>query len=455
MIFLAAAIRLFFNHKGSMLVLGLYAIEDCLMKKVIIGIIFLQQFILSYAHAEQFKVVKARSYVDVASGKLISPAVILIQDEIIKAINPKRLPTSAQVIDVGDAILLPGVMDMHTHLTSDFYTGDHWTTAAVKETSADWALHGVKFGREILEAGFTTVRDAGAFPGFPDVALMNAIEKGDIVGPRMFPAGHFISITGGHCDVTGFAPGVMELGPKQGVADGRAELLKAIRYQAKHGVKVIKVCATAGVFSKGDSPGAQQYSDQELKIIVEESARHGLKVMAHAHGSEGIMAAVKAGVSSIEHGSMLTPEIINEMKKRGTYYIPTIYINNIPLPPETPEWTVNKNEFLKPYIEKSFVSAVNKGVKIALGSDAGIMPHYDARLEFFAMVRRGMSELQALQSATINAADLLGISDRGQLKKGMLADIIAVESNPLENIRVMEKVSFVMKGGDVIKYTSK
>ncbi|WNC68797.1 amidohydrolase family protein [Thalassotalea nanhaiensis] len=425
------------------------------MKKLIISIIFLQQLILSHAHAAQLKVIKAKSYVDVASGKLISPAVILIEDEIIQAINPKSIPAGAKVIDVGDHVLLPGVMDMHTHLTSDFYTGDHWTTAAVRETTADWALHGVKFGRQMLEAGFTTVRDAGAFPGFPDVALMNAIERGDIIGPRMIPAGHYISITGGHCDVTGFAPGIMELGPKQGVADGKAELLKAIRYQAKHGVKVIKVCATAGVFSKGDSPGAQQYSDEELKIIVDESARHGLKVMAHAHGSEGIMAAVKAGVASIEHGSMLTPEIIDEMKKRGTYYIPTIYINNISLPPETPAWTVKKNEFLKPHIENSFVIAVDKGVNIALGSDAGVMPHNDARLEFFAMVSRGMSESQALQSATINAANLLGVSDRGQLKKGMLADIIAVESNPLENIRVMENVSFVMKGGDVIKSISK
>lgn len=433
---------------------GKNTVKDCLMKKIIISIIFLQQLVLNIVYAAEYQVIKAKSYIDIISGKLISPAVILIQDEKIQAINPKKLPTDAKVIDLGDSILLPGVMDMHTHLTSDFYTGDHWATAAVRETSADWALHGVKFGREMLEAGFTTVRDAGAFPGFPDVALMNAIESGNIVGPRMVPAGHYISITGGHCDITGYAPGIMEMGPKQGVADGKAELLKAIRYQAKHGVKVIKVCATAGVFSKGDSPGAQQYSDEELNIIVEESARHGLKVMAHAHGSKGIMAAVKAGVASIEHGSMLTPEIIHEMKQRGTYYIPTIYINNIPLPPETPAWTVKKNNFLKPHTENSFVMAVENGVKIALGSDAGVIRHGDARLEFYAMVKRGMSELQALQSATINAASLLGVSDRGQLKVGMLADIIAVKGNPLKNIRLMEDVAFVMKGGEVIKSTN-
>jgi imidazolonepropionase-like amidohydrolase len=403
------------------------------------------------AAAADIQIVKAKNYIDVATGKVISPAVILIEDDMIKAINPKKIPSDVKVINLSESTLLPGVMDMHTHITADYYTGNHWTTAAVMETSADWALHGVKFGKEMLDAGFTTIRDAGAFPGFPDVSLMRAIDSGNIVGPSMFPAGHYISITGGHCDVTGFAPGIMELGPKQGIADGKAEILKAIRYQAKHGVKVIKVCATAGVFSKGDNPGAQQYSDEELKIIVEESTRHGLKVMAHAHGSKGIMAAVKAGVSSIEHGSMLTPDIIKEMKSRGTYYIPTIYINTLPLPPETPAWTVKKNDFLKPYVENSFRMALDEGISIALGSDAGIMPHGDARFEFYAMVKRGMTPLHALQSSTINAADLLGVGDRGQLKVGMLADIIAVKGNPLNNIRLMENVSFVMKGGEVIK----
>ncbi len=396
-------------------------------------------------------VVKAQSYLDMTSGKLISPAVLLINDGKILAVNPSVVPDDARVIDLGDRVLLPGVIDTHSHLTIDYFTGDHWVTAPVMETAADWALHGVKFGKDILEAGFTTVRDAGTFPGFPDVALMRAIDAGHVVGPRMLPSGHYLSITGGHCDVTGFAPGIMELGAKQGVADGKDEILKAIRYQAKHGVKVIKVCATAGVYSKGDSPGAQQYSDEELKIIVEESARHGLKVMAHAHGSAGIMAAVKAGVASIEHGSMLTPEIIREMKRRGTYYVPTIHLNDVPLPPETPAWTVQKSEFLTPYIEESFKMAVAQGVNIALGSDAGVMPHADARFEFYAMVKRGMPEIQALRSATIDAADLLGVTDRGQIKVGLLADLIAVNGSPLDDIRVMENVSFVMKGGELVK----
>lgn len=397
------------------------------------------------------RVVKAARMIDVVTGKVISPAAVVIEDGLIAAVNPAELPAGAAIIDLGNRTLLPGLMDMHTHLTLDFFTGDHWTTEAVMETPADWALHGAEFGRDQLRAGFTTVRDAGAWPGFPDVALMRAIDKGGVEGPRMFPAGHYISITGGHCDVTGFAPGIMEIGPKQGIADGEAEILKAVRYQAKHGVKVIKVCATAGVFSKGDLPGAQQYSDAELRTIVEEASRHGLKVMAHAHGSEGILAAVKAGVASIEHGSMMTEEIVKEMRKRGTYYVPTIYLTDIPLPPDTPEWTVKKSEFLAPYVERSFKLALEHKINIAFGTDTGVLRHAEAGKEFYAMVRRGMTPLHALQTSTINAAKLLGVDDRGQIKTGMLADIIAVDGDPLADIRTLENVPFVMKGGAVIK----
>ncbi len=396
------------------------------------------------------QVLKAKAYIDVRAGTVVSPATIVVSDGVISAINPSSLPSNAHTLDLGERYLLPGVMDVHSHVTLDYFNGDHWTTAAVRETSADWALHGVSFGQNMLKTGFTTVRDAGSFPGFPDVALMRAIDRGDIAGPSVFPAGHPLSITGGHCDLTGFAPGIVEVGPKQGIADGKDEILKAIRYQAKHGVKVIKVCATAGVFSKGDSPGAQQFSDEELNTIVEEATRHGLKVMAHAHGSEGIMAAVKAGVASIEHGSMLTPEIVKEMKRRGTYLVPTIHLNDVPLPPETPAWTVAKNEFLKPHVNASFDMAVKQGVNIALGSDAGVMDHTDARLEFYAMVKRGMTPAHALRTATINAADLIGIDDRGELKEGLRADIIAVAENPLDDIRAMERVSFVMQAGRVI-----
>ncbi|MEM7279806.1 MAG: amidohydrolase family protein [Pseudomonadota bacterium] len=414
------------------------------------GLLLACIFVVNQSYAETTVIHAARA-IDVSTGELISPASIVVEDNKIVAVNPGTLPPDAKTIDLGDRTLLPGLFDMHTHLTLDFFTGDHWTTAAVKETPADWALYGVEFGQQTLDAGFTTVRDAGAWPGFPDVALMRAVDAGRVTGPRIYPAGHYITITGGHCDVVGFAPGVMELGPNQGVANGVDEILRAIRYQAKHGVKVIKVCATSGVFSVGKQAGAQQYSDLELRTIVEEASRHGLKVMAHAHGSEGIMAAVKAGVASIDHGSMLTPEIIKEMKKRGTYYVPTLYLTDIPLPDNTPQDTIDKSEYLAPFIEKSFRMAVKSGINIALGTDSGVLRHNEVGKEFYAMVSRGMTPLHALQTATINAADLLGVTDRAELKAGKLADIIAVEGNPLVDIRVMERVTFVMKDGEVVK----
>ncbi len=417
--------------------------------RILLGVF--ASWVLAQTSLAQTQILRAAQMVDVRNGEIIRPANIVIDGDKISAVNPATLPENVSVTDLGDVTLLPGVMDMHSHVTLDFFTGNHWTTAPVFETPADWALHGAQFGRDMLEAGFTTIRDAGAWPGFPDVALMRAIDAGGVPGPRMFPSGHYISITGGHCDVTGFAPGIMELGPNQGIANGVDEILRAIRYQAKHGVKVIKVCATAGVFSKGDNPGAQQYSDAELNAIVEEASRHGLKVMAHAHGSEGIMAAVKAGVASIEHGSMLTPEIIREMKKRGTFYVPTIFLNDMPLPPDTPEWTVRKNEFLKGHVENSFKLALKEDLNIAFGSDAGVLKHSEAGKEFEAMVRRGMSPAQALQTATTDAADLLGVSDRGEIKTGQFADIIAVKGNPLNDITEMERVVFVMKGGEIVK----
>lgn len=389
--------------------------------------------------------------IDVRTGELISPALVVVEDNMIVAVNPASPPIGNETIDLGDRTLLPGLFDMHTHVTLDYFTGNHWTTAAVKETPADWALYGVEFGRQTLNAGFTTIRDAGTWPGFPDIALMRAVDAGRVTGPRIYPAGHYLSITGGHCDVTGYAPGIMELGPNQGIANGVDEILRAVRYQAKHGAKVIKVCATSGVFSAGKQPGVQQYSDLELRTIVEEASRQGLRVMAHAHGSEGILAAVKAGVASIDHGSMLTAEIVKEMKKRGTYYVPTLYLADIPLPENTPQDTIDKSNYLKPFIEESFRMAVDSGVNIALGTDSGVLRHDETGKEFYAMVSRGMTPLHALQSATINAADLLGVSDRAELKVGRLADIIAVEGNPLVDIKAMERVTFVMKDGDVIK----
>ncbi len=285
-------------------------------KKVGLALIL---FLVSDAHAETLVITADRMF-DAEAGRISGPVRIVVTDDLIESINPDRLPANVRSIELGDRTVMPGLLDMHTHLTADYFTGDHWVTMSVYETAPDWAILGTKFARETLEAGFTTVRDAGALPGFPDVALMKAIDRGTVPGPDMWPAGHYISITGGHCDITGFAPGVHEMGPKQGIADGLDEVIKAVRYQAKHGVRVIKVCATAGVFSfSNNAPiGAQQYSQEELDAIVREAKKQGLKVLAHAHGTEGINAAIRAGVASIDHGSVLSDESIELMKQHGT-----------------------------------------------------------------------------------------------------------------------------------------
>ncbi len=401
----------------------------------------------------QMTVINADRMLDVRSGKMTSPASIVIEDGLITAINPDNVPSAANVIELGDKTLLPGLIDMHTHLTLDFFTGDDWVTMPVLETAPDWAIRGVVFAERTLMAGFTTVRDLGANTGFPDVALMKAIDRGMIPGPQMWPAGHYITITGGHCDVTGFAPGVLELGPKQGVSDGVDEVIKAVRYQAKHGVRVIKVCATAGVFSfSGSAPiGAQQYSLDELQAMVREATKLGLKVAAHAHGTEGINAAVIAGVASIEHGSILSDESIELMLEHGTYLVPNLYLNSTPLPPETPPATVAKSKYLEPLVVQSLLKAYEAGVKMALGTDSGVYPHGENGREFAALVAEGISPLHSLRMATINAADLLGVDDRGELADGKLADIIAVDGNPLDNISSMENVRFVMKHGEIYK----
>lgn len=398
-------------------------------------------------------VVTADRMFDAESGKVSGPVRVVVVDGMIAAVNPDSVPADADVVALGDRTLMPGLLDMHTHLTGDYFSGDHWVTMPVYETAADWAVLGTRFARDTLMAGFTTVRDVGSLPGFPDVALMKAVNRGTVPGPDIWPAGHYISITGGHCDITGFAPGIHELGPKQGIADGVDEVIKAVRYQAKHGVKVIKVCATGGVFSfSNNAPvGAQQYSQEELDVIVREASKLGLKVVAHAHGTEGINAAVRAGVASIDHGSVLSDESVKLMKQRGTYLVPQAYISDIPLPPDTPPATIAKNDYLNPLANESIRKAYKAGVKMALGTDAGVYRHGDNGREFAALVARDLPEEHVLKMATIYAADLLGVDDRGVIAEGKRADLIAVPGNPLDDISVMEDVRFVMKTGVIYK----
>lgn len=409
--------------------------------------------LLAQPSLAETRVITADRLFDAASGEITGPVRVVVADGVIEAVNPRSVPAGAEVIALGNRTLLPGLLDMHTHINGDWFTGNNWVTIPVYETAADWGIRGVVFAERTLMAGFTTIRDLGALPGFPDVALMRAIDRGFVPGPDVWPAGHFISITGGHCDITGFAPGIHELGPKSGIADGVDEVIKAVRYQAKHGARVIKVCATAGVFSfSNNAPvGAQQYSLAELEAIVDEAARQGLKVAAHAHGTEGINAAIRAGVASIEHGSILSETSIELMKERGTYLVPNLYINGLELPPDTPAATVAKNEYLKPLVDRSLEMAYEAGVKMALGSDSGVYPHGDNGREFAALVAKGIPAAYALQMGTIFAADLLGVEDRGRVAAGLRADLIAVPGNPLRDIAVMEDVRFVMKQGVVYK----
>ena len=397
--------------------------------------------------APKIFVIRAARMLDVAKGQIVRPAVVTIEGDHIRSMG-QTSDTGARVIDLGDVTLLPGLMDVHVHLTDDL-SGD-WVMRPVRETAADEALRGAANANKTLLAGFTTVRNVGA-GGFADVSLMKAIDAGLIQGPRIIPAGHAIGITGGHCDATGWAPGVLELGPKEGVADGVDQVVAAARYQIKHGAKVIKVCATAGVFSYDATLGAQQLSDAELRAVVEEASRHGLKVAAHAHGTDGIKAAIRAGVASIEHGSMLDDESIRLMKEKGTYLVPTAYLltqfkfEGIPAP------IAAKAREAIPLAQESHRKAIAAGVKIAFGTDAAIYPHGDNAREFAVYVGYGMKPIDAIRTATVNAADLLGVIDRGVIARGKLADLIAVPGNPLQDVKMLEKVVWVMKGGVVYK----
>jgi imidazolonepropionase-like amidohydrolase len=335
---------------------------------------------------------------------------------------------------------------MHVHLESDLGAG--WETRDTRWSPVDSALLGVRYARETLASGFTTVRYVGS-AGFADVALMRAIERGDFEGPRIVPAGHGIGATGGHCDATGRAPGILEGSPESGVADGPDEIAKAVRYQIKHGAKVIKICATAGVMSYEGPVGAQQYNAAELRAVVEEARLHGIPVAAHAPGPEGIIAASNAGGDSIEHGSLLTAEAIRTLKMNGTWLVPTLYqwFEEYELPPQLHE----KNEYVKARVGDSMRAAFAAGLKVALGTDAGAGPHGRSGKEFSSYVEHGMSAADALRAGTVNAAALLRVEDRGRLRAGLLADIVAVPGDPLADIRVVEDVRFVMKDGVIYR----
>ncbi len=397
--------------------------------------------------SEGVTVLRAARLLDVETGEMHRDAVLVVEDGVIAAVNPVSVPEVTHDMNLGDVTLLPGFIDAHTHLGGQISATSF--SDAVTQTEVRGAYNAVLYGGLTVRAGFTTVRDFG---GEVTVELAKAVERGDIVAPRVIPSRRPLGITGGHCDVTGFAPGILEGGPAEGVADGPWQVIQAVRYQIKHGAQVIKTCATAGVLSMEGPVGAQQYTYEELEAMVEEAARHGIKVAAHAHGSEGILAAVRAGVASIEHGSILTDEIMDLMIQKGTYLVPTTYlVDHVPLH-QLPPLVRRKAEEILPHARASVRRAIQRGVPIAFGTDAGVFPHGENAGEFAVYVEMGMSELDALRTATVHAADLLGTQDRGRLAEGLLADVIAVPGNPLDDIAVTRDVRFVMLGGRVLKH---
>lgn len=404
--------------------------------------------------------IRAGRLFDGTGDKIRENVVIVVQDERIQSVSPAgsvSIPAGAAVIDLSRATVLPGLIDCHTHLGSraDRYDEIYF----FKDTPFQSAFAAVVHARKTLEAGFTSVRDVGSLP-FLAVDLRNSINEGLIPGPRIVASGPGISITGGHGDLNNFSPQTrVSMFPDERdfqIADGVDQVRHVVRAQVKYGVDVIKILATGGVLSKGDSPGAPQFTFEELKAAAEEAHMAGRKIAAHAHGTQGIKNAILAGIDSIEHASLIDEEGIRLAKEHGTYLVMDIYNDDYILGKAIefglPQENVAKEKQVGRLQRENFQKAVAAGAKMAFGTDAGVYPHGDNAKQFYYMVKFGMTPTQAIRAATVNAADLIGRSkDVGSIESGKYADIIAVSADPLQNVRALENVGFVMKGGVVYK----
>jgi len=396
--------------------------------------------------------IKAGKLIDVRAGRVLNDQAILIEGDRIKQVGASgsvQAPPGVRVIDLSSATVLPGLIDCHTHLTGD---PGHNGYESLGISIPRQALYGAKNARLTLEAGFTTVRNVGA-SGYSDVALRDAINAGDVPGPRIDASGPAIGVTGGHMDNSLLAPEFHQ--SADGIADGVPAVIAKVREEVKYGSDIIKIAATGGVLSKGDSPESTQFSDEEIRAIVIEAHRLGRKVAAHAHGAAGIKQAVLAGVDSIEHGSFIDAEAIRLMKEKGTYLVPTLYLADWFIENyerlRVPEFMVEKAKVVMPAARKNIATAFKAGVKVAFGTDAAVYPHGLNAREFAVMVKLGLTPMQSIQAATVNAADLLGWSDRvGSIEPGRFADIIAVPGDPTTEVTQLEHPSFVMKGGVVV-----
>jgi imidazolonepropionase-like amidohydrolase len=393
---------------------------------------------------------------DVKTGKIERDQVIIVTANKITAVGPAasvRIPEGAEMIDLSKLTVLPGLADMHTHLIDD--AEGYAVAGPLTRSGAQMAFNSIPHARATLDAGFTSVRDLGTYRAFVDVALRDAIDRGVVAGPRIQPAGAYVTITGGAGALTGLAPDIeLPLELRFGVANGPDQVRERVRDIIRHGAGVIKVLATGAVLTPGSTPGAQEFTEDELRAAVEEAKKSGLKVACHAHGAAGAKAAIRAGVASIEHGSYLDDEALQMMKARGVFFVADPY-NSVAIYANKsyPEEFMEKNRQTTEAQNNAFRRALALGVRIAYGTDAAVIPHGDNGKQFATYVELGMTPIQAIRSATTEAAELFGWSERiGSLEAGKFADIIAVRENPLENVRTLEHVVFVMKDGKVFKY---
>jgi len=393
-------------------------------------------------------VIRAARMITAVDDRVVSPAVVVVRGDRIVSIGG-GVPDGARVVDLGSATLLPGLIDLHTHLTS---TGVHWEDELLKTTPGQAALHGAHNALVTLMAGFTSCRDMGPTWPYTDIDLRKAIDEGIVPGPRLMAAGNYVSPTGGAGDARQFSIFV-DVPIVRNLADGPDEIRKAVRTNLKQGADFIKILGTGAVLSKGAPPGSQQYTEAEMHVAVEEASRWGRHVAAHLHGTDGIKAGIRAGVHTVDHGSMMDDEAVELLRTHHAYFVPTLYTSeSIAIDPTVPDAEKIRSKEVAQLKDKSFQLVLKAGLPIGFATDAAVVPHGQNAREFAYRVRLGQQPIAAIVSATRTAAEIMGWSDRvGTIAAGKFADIIAVGGDPLHDVSELERVAFVMKGGVIYK----